>query len=97
MQLPVYVPHQSVAGLPRLSRQEETNLANDVRRWPRLERVREEVSRQEAGAKGGGRGGEVGVEAWAMAAGMSVTVGNSISVNDYVLVYLYRLSPFLLL
>lgn len=74
----MFVPHQSVAGLPRLSRQEETSLANDVRRWRRLERVREEVSQQGAG----GRGGGVGVEAWAMAAGMSVTVGNWVTVRN---------------
>ena len=63
-----------MAGLPRLSRQEETNLANDVRRWQRLELVREELSRQQAGVNGGGWSAQVGVEAWAIAAGMTVAV-----------------------
>lgn len=60
--------------MPRLSRQEETNLANDVRRWQRLELVREELSRQQAGVNGGGWSAQVGVEAWAIAAGMTVAV-----------------------
>ncbi|CAM9323303.1 unnamed protein product [Ectocarpus sp. 12 AP-2014] len=63
---------QSVAGLPRLNREDEATLCKDVQRWQRLEEFREEVSAEEASATGGGPGTRVGLEAWAAAAGVDV-------------------------
>lgn len=71
---PHNTPHQSVKGLPRLSREDELALCEDVQRWQRLERVREGVSQQRAFAVGGDGREKVGVTAWAAAAGMNVAV-----------------------
>lgn len=63
-----------MAGLPRLSREEELALFEDVQRWQRLERIREEVSLQGGSAMGGGGRRTVGLEEWASAAGIGVAV-----------------------
>lgn len=69
-------PHhfQSVKGLPRLNREEELALCEDVQRWQRLEKLREGVAQQRAFAMAGDGRGKVGVDAWAAAAGMTVAV-----------------------
>lgn len=63
-----------MAGLPRLSREEELALCEDVQRWQRLERLREEISLDGGSAADGGRRSRVGLEEWASAAGISVAV-----------------------
>ncbi|CAM9579495.1 unnamed protein product [Pylaiella littoralis] len=61
----------SVKGLPRLNREEELALCEDVQRWQRLEKLREGVAQQRAFAMAGDGRGKVGVDAWAAAAGMT--------------------------
>lgn len=64
-----------MAGLPRLSREEELALCEDVQRWQRLERLREEIAGPSSAMDGDGGGrGRVGLEEWASAAGISVAV-----------------------
>ncbi|CAN0321621.1 unnamed protein product, partial [Ectocarpus fasciculatus] len=63
---------QSVAGLPRLNREDEATLCKDVQRWRRLEGLREKMSAEEASATGGDPGTRVGLKAWAAAAGVDV-------------------------
>lgn len=63
-----------MAGLPRLTREEELALCEDVQRWQRLERLRQEISVQPGSAMDGGARRKIGLEEWASAAGISVEV-----------------------
>lgn len=63
-----------MARFPRLSREDELALCQDVQRWLRLEKLREDLSHEEAFAEDGVDDTKVGLETWAEAAGMSVTV-----------------------
>ncbi|CAM9649860.1 unnamed protein product, partial [Sphacelaria rigidula] len=64
---PMQTLRNSLAGFPRLSRQEEEALGKEVQRWQELERIRSALAERTRGSDEG-----INVKAWAAAAGISV-------------------------